>query len=135
MRRLELKNAMELLNNVFLLRIDSLSEILKEAENGGKDKISSDPSNTKTKTEWFAYKFKVDICPNGLRDSKNTHLSAFIVVMKGEYDAIFRWPFNEKVKLTLIDQQDDPHQRENVTSETVGKNIPNFARPETEENK
>ena len=95
MRRLELKNAMELLNNVFLLRIDSLSEILKEVENGGKDKISSDPSNSKTKTEWFGYKFKVDICPNGLRDSKNTHLSAFIVVMKGEYDAIFRWPFNE----------------------------------------
>lgn len=77
--------------------IDSLSEILKEAENGGKDKISSDPSNTNPKTEWFGYKFKVDICPNGLRDSKNTHLSAFIVVHR-------RWPFNEKVKLTLIDQ-------------------------------
>ena len=139
--RVELKNAMQLSKlssvkhtNVFLWRIDSFSDILKEAGNGGKEKICSDPFYTKTETEWFGYKLKVDIYPNGLRDGKNTHLSAYIVVMKGEYDAILRWPFNKKVKFTLIDQQDDPHQRENVTSETVGKNIRNFARPETEEN-
>ena len=58
--RLELKNAMELLKlssvkhtNVFLWRIDSFSEILKEAKNGGKERIDSDPFYVKTGTENF----------------------------------------------------------------------------------
>ena len=38
------------------------------------------------------------------------------------------------MKFTLIDQQDDPDQRENVTSVIFTQNIANFARPETEEN-
>ena len=140
--RVELQNAIELLrlssvkhNNVFLWRIDSFSEILKEAKNGGKDEIAGDPFYTKSETESFGYKLRVVVCPNGFGNDKNTHLSVFIVVMKGEYDAILRWPFNKKVKFTLIDQQDDPDQRENETGEIVGKKIPSFARPKTEENK
>ena len=39
----------------------------------------------------------------GLEMTKKTHLSVFMVLMKGEYDAILRWPFNKKVKFTLID--------------------------------
>ena len=139
--RIELKNAMELLKlssvkhtNVFLWRIDSFSEILKEAENGGKEIIDSDPFYYKIETESFGYRLKVNIWPNGHGDGEKTHLSVFIVVMKGEYDAVLRWPFNKKVKITLIDQQDDPDQRENVTRETVGREIPNFARPEKKEN-
>ena len=139
--RLELKNAMELLklssvkhNDAFLWRIDSFSEILEEAKNGGKEKIYSDPLYTKTETESFGYKLRFLIYPGGCGDGKNTHLSVFMVVMKGEYDAILRWPFNKEVKITLIDQQDDPDQRKNVTKEIIGKNIPSFARPETEQN-
>lgn len=54
--------------------------------------------------------------------------------MKGDHDAILCWPFNKKVEITLIDQQDDPDQRENLTKEFVTKNLPNFAGPKTEEN-
>ena len=139
--RLELKNAMELLklssvkhNDAFLWRIDSFSEILEEAKNGGEDKIYSDPLYTKTETETFGYKLRFFIHPGGSGDGKNTHLSVFMVVMKGEYDAILRWPFNKKVKITLIDQQDDPDQRENVTREIIGNDFPNLARPEREQN-
>ncbi|CAH3128133.1 unnamed protein product, partial [Pocillopora meandrina] len=110
--RLELKNAMEQLNlssvkhtNVFLWRIDNFSEILKEAKNGGKETIGSDLHQKK---------LRLEIRPKGLGDSENTHLSVFIAVMKGEYDAILRWPFNKKVKFTVIDQQNDPDQRENI---------------------
>ena len=139
--RLELKNAMEQLNlssvkhtNVFLWRIDNFSEILKEAKNGGKETIGSDPFYTKSETESFGYKLRLEIRPNGLGDSENTHLSVFIAVMKGEYDAILRWPFNKKVKFTVIDQQNDPDQRENVTGGIVGRDISNFARPKKKEN-
>ena len=125
--RLELKNAMELLKlssvkhtNLFLWRIDSFSEILKEAKNGGKEIIDSDPFYNKIETESFGYKLRVEIHPNGHGEGENTHLSVFIVVMKGECDAVLRWPFNKKVKITLIDQQDDPDHRENVTKETSG---------------
>ena len=120
--------------NVFSWRIDSFSEILKEAKKGKKKRIESDPFYIKTETESFGYKLKVYIYPNGTGNAENTHLSVFITIMKGEYDAILPWHFNKKVKITLIDQQDDPDQRENVTCEIVAKNVPNFARPKIEEN-
>ena len=70
--RLELKNAMELLKlssvkhtNVFPWRIDSFSEILKEAKNGGKERIDCDPFYTKSETESFSHKLRVYIYPNG----------------------------------------------------------------------
>jgi len=31
-------------------------------------------------------------------------MSMFFVVMRGEYDALLRWPFVQKVKFRLIDQ-------------------------------
>lgn len=37
-------------------------------------------------------------------------------------------------ELTLIDQEDDPEDRENETKEVEGRNIPSFSRPITEEN-
>lgn len=139
--RFELENAMELLklssikhNNVFPWRIDSFSEFFIEAKNGRKQKIQSDPFYTKTETGSFGYKLRVGIYPNRLGDYKNTHLSVIVAVTKGEYDAILRWLFNKTMNSTLIDQQDDPDQRENVTREIVAKKIPSFARPETEEN-
>ena len=120
--------------NMFLWRIDSFSEILKEAKNGGKERIGSDPFYTKTETESFGYKLRVAIYPNGFDEGINTHLSAFLVVMKGEYYAILPWPFNEKVKFTLIDQREAPDQRQNYTLEFFEQNLSNFAGPLKEEN-
>ena len=117
--------------NVFLWRIDGCKEILKQAKNEGKE---SDPFYTKTETDGYGYKLKVKIYPGGCGDSENTYLSVFIIVMKGEYDAILPWPFKRKVKFTLIDQQEDPSQRKNYTLEIFEKNNPNFARPLKEEN-
>ena len=138
-----LKNAVGLLQlsnvkhtNMFLWRIDGFSDILEKAKNEGKEKIYSDPLYTKTETDGYGYKLKVLICPNGIGDAKNTHLSVYIIIMKGEYDAILPWPFNEKVKFTLIDQQDESGKRwcKKKTAELIEENIPSFTRPTTEEN-
>ena len=56
--------------------------------------------------------------------------------MKGEYDAVLSWPLpNKKVTIALIDQQEDPRQRENkvisFTSHDTGYN--NFRRVENDE--
>lgn len=82
-----------------------------------KKALQSDPFYTKNGTDSYGYKVKVLIYPNGDGTGKNTHLSVFIKVIKGEYDAILPWPFKKKVKLELIDQQEDPAQQENVTEE------------------
>ena len=131
-----LKNAMGLLqlSNVFLWRIDGFSEILKKAKNEGKEEIYSDPFYTKTEIDGFGYKLKVLIYPDGTGDGKNTHLSVFIIIMKGEYDAVLTWHFRKKVTFTLIDQQDKLHKRENKTAKVTGENSPSFTRPTTEEN-
>ena len=145
----ELKKAMDLLQTtnlklektretletrIFIGKIDGFSELLRQAKAGGINYIESDPFYTVTGTESYGYKLKVNINPNGCGSGKNTHLSVFIVVMKGEYDAILPWPFKKRVKFTVIDQQEDPDKHENVTRELPIKNIPNFARPVTEEN-
>ena len=120
--------------NVFLWRIDGFSQILKKAKNEGKEIIYSDPFYTKTETDGFGYKLKVLIYPDGTGDGKNTHLSVFIIIMKGEYDAILPWHFSKKVMFTLIDQQDELGKRENKTIEFIGQNTSSFTRPTTEEN-
>ena len=37
-----------------------------------------------------------------------------LTIMKGEYDGILPWPFNKTVKVTLIDQEEDPLKREHI---------------------
>ena len=119
---------------LFIWRIDDFSEILRQAKTGGTKIVKSNPFYTETRTESYGYKLKVRVDPNGDGSGKNTHLSVFLIVLKGEYDAILPWPFKKKVKITLIDQQENPDQRENVTKELTATNVPSFSRPVSEEN-
>jgi len=41
---------------------------------------------------------------NGDANGKTTHLSLFFVVARGNFDALLRWPFNQRVTMTLHDQ-------------------------------
>ena len=40
---------------------------------------------------------------NGL--GENSHLSLFFVVMKGEYDTLLDWPFQQRIIFSLLDQE------------------------------
>jgi len=90
---------------IFTWRINNFSAILRHAKTGEKPSNESVPFYT-DRTESYGYKLKVRIYPNGRYASQN--LSVYIVLMKGEYDAILPWPFKTKVKFTLIGQQEDP---------------------------
>ena len=109
--------------NLFLWRIDSFSEILRQPKYEGKERIDSDPFCTKTETESYDYKLKVILYPNGDSPWSNNPLSVYIVVMKGKYDAILPWPFKKKVKFILFDQQENLDQRENVATVFVTQNL------------
>ena len=118
-------------NTRFIWKINKFSGILSQAKAGTKAKIHSDPFYT----DLYGYKLKVSINPNGCWPKGwNTHMSVFIVLMRGEYDAILPWPFHKKVTLTLIDQEENPLKREDVVSCLVAKNKKSFERPKKEEN-
>ncbi len=118
---------------MFIWKISNFSEILRQAKTGEKNVLESAPFYT-ARTESYGYKLKAKIYSYGCGSGKNTHLSVFIYVMKGEYDAILPWPFKKKVKFTLIDQQEEPIKRENVTQQFIPDNRECFARPKQEEN-
>ncbi|KAL9954676.1 hypothetical protein ACROYT_G042239 [Oculina patagonica] len=118
---------------MFIWKIDNFSEILRQAYTGEKNTIESAPFYT-DRTESYGYKLNVKLYPNGEGSGENTHLSVYIVVMKGEHDAILPWPFKKKVKLTLIDQQENPVKRKNITDQFIPDDDPEcFARPTQEQ--
>ena len=118
-------------NGTFLWKIHNFNEVLKQSKAGNKEKLESGIPHTAT----YGYNLKVGIYPNGHGSYINTHLSVFIVVMKGEYDAVLAWPFSKKVRLTLIDQQDGGDKRENVCHLINPETGPaNFCRPKEKEN-
>ena len=113
----------------FTWRIDGFSEVLRKAESGEETVKESSPFYR------YGYKFKLRINPNGNDTAKNTHLSVFLKIMKGEYDASLTWPFHKKVTFTLIDQQENANDRENIVwSFTSDPKRSSFERPVKEQN-
>ena len=105
------KNESSIFPKRFVWKVSDFSNILSQAKASERKRIESDPFYT----ENYGYKLKLRIYPNGAGAAKNNNLSAFFVVMKGEYDAILNWPFKKRVRFTLIDQQDELPKRRNIT--------------------
>lgn len=82
-------------------------------------------------TAKYGYKLCLRLYLNGDGTGKRTHLSLFIVIMKGEYDALLPWPFRNKVTFMLLDQNNREHAidafRPDLTSVS-------FQRPQSETN-
>nr|XP_002734368.1 PREDICTED: TNF receptor-associated factor 2-like [Saccoglossus kowalevskii] len=60
-------------------------------------------------TSPYGYKLCARVYLNGDGMGKGNHVSLFFVVMKGEYDAILKWPFRQKVTLMWLDQSNREH--------------------------
>ena len=113
----------------FTWRIDGFSEVLRKAKIGEETRIESSPFYR------CGYKCKMSINPNGLSSGENTHLSVYLIIMKGEYDATLTWPFDKNFTFTLIDQQENEHNRENIVESTaLDPKSSSFARPVKEQN-
>lgn len=56
---------------------------------------------------WTAFAVVNDLEGDGL--GKGTHISLFFVIMRGENDALLKWPFKQKVTLMLLDQDSEEH--------------------------
>ena len=79
------------------------------------------------------YKLMLHMYPNGSRDGKNTHVSVYLYLLKGKYDAVLPWPFRKTVTFTLIDQQENTmHRKNHVTTLCCDGGSEPFARPVTD---
>lgn len=131
-KRVMVKTGNALFPREFIWKITDFSDILTQAKTEENKMIESVPFYT----EQYGYKLKVEVYPNGRKSGNNTHLSVYISVMKGEYDAILPWPFKKKVRITFIDQQENPGGRENVVMRVfLGDHLESSARPINERNK
>ena len=79
----------------------------------------------------YGYKMCARIHLNGDGIGRGTHIAVFFVVMRGEYDALLRWPFRQKVTFMLLDQNNVEHV---IDSFRPDPNSSSFQRPRRETN-
>ena len=89
----------------FVWKIEHFTEVLRKARSREEScKIKSEPFYTHS----CGYKLQLSLYPNGNKSGKNSHLSVYNHVIKGDYDALLPWPMKITVIVTLIGQQ--PHE-------------------------
>jgi len=62
---------------------------------------------------------------------KGSHLSLFFVLMKGEYDNLLPWPFQQKVTLVLLDQTGQAHLTDSFKPDMTSTS---FSKPKNDMN-
>lgn len=114
----------------FIWKIEDFREILKDAKRGRGTLISSSCFFTGPN----GYKLILDMYPNGNGEGKNTHISVYLRILRGKYDAVLPWPFRKTVTFTLIDQEENRMYKQNHIRELFSnqRDSDEFARPVTD---
>lgn len=92
------KSQMEIL--MFVWKIIGFGDILYQVKVGWNNKIDSDFFYIGK----YGYKLKFFVNFNGDGLGRNIYFFVFVIVMRGEYDVILFWLFNQKVIFMFIDQ-------------------------------
>ena len=87
-------------NGVFIWKIPEIHRRRHEAKIGKTVSLYSAPFYTSR----HGYKVCLRLYMDGDGSGKGTHLSFFLTIMRGEYDALLQWPFRQTVTLMLLDQ-------------------------------
>ena len=78
------------------------------------------------------YKMRLRLYLMGDGNARRTHMSIFILLMRGEYDAILQFPFTFKVTFSLVDQTSQ--QRHILDSFRPDPKSNSFQRPRSDMN-
>lgn len=82
-------------------------------------------------TKYFL--LQASLFPNGNGAGEDTHISVYIKILPGEYDALLRWPFAHSVSFTLFDQSTCPEKACNIVESFIpDPTWKNFQRPSKE---
>ncbi|XP_070563397.1 TNF receptor-associated factor 2-like [Ptychodera flava] len=92
-------------DGILVWKISDFSRKRQDALSGGTTSVYSPCFFTSR----HGYKMCARIYLNGDGMGKGNHISLFFVVMQGPSDALLRWPFKQKVTLTLLDQNNHEH--------------------------
>lgn len=114
-------------NGDYVWKIDHFGRRYDEAISGKTPSIYSPPFYVGR----FGYKVCAHLYPGGDGDGKGTHMSMFLVIMRGEYDALLPWPFVQKVHFRLLDQD---RIRDVIDAFRPDPNCVSFKRPTTDMN-
>ena len=114
-------------DGVFLWKITEFSKRQNDAVTGHQQSFYSPCFYTSR----YGYKMCACIYLNGDGMGRGTHISVFFVVMRGQYDAILRWPFRQKVTFVLLDQDNVEHV---IDAFRPDPNSSSFQRPRKETN-
>jgi hypothetical protein len=77
------------------------------------------------------YRCCAKIYLNGDGSGKGTHVSIYLVILKGDYDSLMPWPFRQKVTFSLMDQGFDEEAKTNISYTFMPdeKAVSSFRRP------
>ena len=114
-------------DGTMIWKIPQFSQRMEDARSGKYTSIFSLPFYSSR----YGYKMCLRLYILGDGIGKNTHMSLFSVVMKGEFDAILQWPFTHKVSFRLINQH---HGRDVVDVFQPDPMSSSFQRPKTDMN-
>ena len=87
-------------DGTIIWKIPQFSQRMSDAQTGKYTSIFSLPFYTGR----YGYKMCLRLYVLGDGIGKNSHMSIFFVVMKGEFDNILQWPFTHKVTFKMINQ-------------------------------
>ncbi|CAF0793247.1 unnamed protein product, partial [Didymodactylos carnosus] len=115
-------------DGILTWKITDVSEKIADAQSERQTSIYSPPFYSSP----TGYKMRIRVYLQGDGNARGTHISVFFVIMRGEYDAILKWPFNFKVTFCLFDQSGQ--QKHIIDSFRPNINSNSFQRPRNEMN-
>ncbi|XP_055685595.1 TNF receptor-associated factor 4 [Lutzomyia longipalpis] len=83
-------------------------------------------------TSQYGYKLQASMFLNGNGPGEGTHVSVYIKVLPGEYDALLKWPFGHSITFTLFEQGCSGSQGGVAESFVPDPTWENFQRPSME---
>lgn len=92
-------------DGILLWKITEFQRKRHEAQTNQRLSFTSPPFYS----DRYGYKMCARIYLNGDGLGREQYLSLFFVIMRGEYDALLRWPFRQKVTMMLLDQDHIDH--------------------------
>lgn len=93
-------------NGKYIWKIPEVARRSREAKEGKTLSLYSAPFYTSR----HGYRMCLRLYLNGDGTGKGTHLSYFLTIMRGEFDALLQWPFQQVVRLALRSQ--NPYRSE-----------------------
>ncbi len=82
-------------------RITNVQEKMYDAQSERQTSIYSHPFYTSI----CGYKLCVRLYLNGDGSARGSHISIFLVILRGQYDALLKWPFSYRISFCLCDQR------------------------------